>query len=377
MNHTFIDIHVIQTVPPSNMNRDDTGSPKTAYYGGVRRSRVSSQAWKRATRTAFGTILDRQDLGVRTKMVVDMVSEEIRSIEPSLEHGMSLELAEDVVNRAGIPTEKPRAKKDEEAGQESARSSYLVFLSRAQAENLAELAVSAWKSDESPDKKAARAAANRDHSVDVALFGRMVADASDINVDASVQVAHAISVHAVDNEYDYFTAVDDRAPSDNPGAGMIGTVEFNSATLYRYATVDLSALEGNLGNGDAARRAVEAFIQAFVTSMPTGKQNTFANRTLPDGVVVMVREGQPVNLVGAFERAVTTRDDGYVAEACRRLSTYATSVDDGFGHSAPKAWVLRAGEAADPLVALGKPVVLDELVSQLGDVVAERVGDRA
>jgi CRISPR system Cascade subunit CasC len=69
VNRIFLDVHALQTVPPSNLNRDDTGAPKTALYGGVPRARVSSQAWKRATRTYFADehLLEPSELGVRTK----------------------------------------------------------------------------------------------------------------------------------------------------------------------------------------------------------------------------------------------------------------------------------------------------------------------
>src|SRR5690606_3506822 len=104
-------------------------------------------------------------------------------------------------------------------------------------------------------------------SVAIALFGRMVADVADINVDAAVQVAHALSVHRVDNESDYYTAVDDENTDDETGAGMIGTVDFNSATLYRYAALGVHQLAATLGEGlrddeprtEPVRRAVEAF----------------------------------------------------------------------------------------------------------------------
>ncbi|MEK8144007.1 type I-E CRISPR-associated protein Cas7/Cse4/CasC [Streptomyces sp. M10(2022)] len=146
-------------------------------------------------------------------------------------------------------------------------------------------------------KAQAKAVANRHHSVDISLFGRMVADTADINVDAAAQVAHALGVHAVETESDYYTAVDDKNAADESGAGMIGTVDFNSSTLYRYAALDVDRLRDNLGMGlneekpgtDPVRRAVEAFLEGFVTSLPTGKINTFGNHTLPDAVVVKLR----------------------------------------------------------------------------------------
>ncbi|SDQ52554.1 type I-E CRISPR-associated protein Cas7/Cse4/CasC [Quadrisphaera sp. DSM 44207] len=381
MPRTFLDVHVLQTVPPSNLNRDDTGSPKTAYYGGVRRARVSSQAWKRATRKAFDELLDRDQLGVRTKRVVELVTEEIVALSPDLDEPQKHAVA--VLNAAmpKLELKRPeRKRKDsDDAKDEVAQSSYLIFLSRRQVQNLARLAVEAAGSGTKVSASAAKAAADSSHSVDVALFGRMVADATDINVDAAAQVAHAISVHAVDNEFDYFTAVDDRAPEDNAGAGMIGTVEFNSSTLYRYATVDVDALRRSLagadGDADATSAAVEAFLRAFVTSMPTGKQNTFAHRTLPDAVLVQVREKQPVNLVGAFEDAVRAGEaGGRLAQAAARLAQHSRDVDDAYGGAPVASWVVRVGTATEPLEALGEVVGIDDLVTAVGDQVRDRAG---
>ncbi len=215
-------------------------------------------------------------------------------------------------------------------------------------------------------------------TVDLALFGRMVADTTDLNVDAACQVAHAISVHPVDNEFDYFTAVDDHKAADDAedaGAGMIGTVEFNASTLYRYATVDADALKKNLGDDEATRRAVEAFVRAFVTSMPTGKQNTFANRTLPDAVVISIRETQPVNLVGAFEDAVIEKPRLRVAS--ERLAVYAQEVDAAFGTAPVVSWVVRIGEATEALAVLGESTPLGDAVALVGDTVKARLEGRS
>lgn len=156
-------------------------------------------------------------------------------------------------------------------------------MSFAQAKALAELAVAG-----STNKKEYQKALGAAPSMDMALFGRMVADDPSLNYDAAAQVAHSISTHAVQNEYDYFTAVDDCQAEDNAGAGHLGTVEYNSSTLYRYATVNVMELAGQLGAEQAAE-TVRAFGEAFLFSMPTGKQNSFANRTLPDAVYVTIR----------------------------------------------------------------------------------------
>ncbi|WP_436501676.1 type I-E CRISPR-associated protein Cas7/Cse4/CasC [Actinokineospora sp. HUAS TT18] len=373
MPRTTIDLHVIQTVPPSNLNRDDTGSPKTAVYGGVRRARVSSQAWKRATRDAFKDLLHASELGVRTKRVIELISQEITRREPGLADRAE-ELALALFKAAGFEAKKPREKK----GQDTpgpAEAGYLFFLSRRQIENLADLAVTVG--DGKFDKGEVRARANRDHSVDVALFGRMVAEATDLNVEAACQVAHALSVHSVANEYDYFTAVDDHKNDDveeDAGVGMIGTVEFNSSTLYRYATIDVDGLQANLGDVEATRRAVEAFIRAFVTSMPTGKQNTFANRTLPDAVLLVARESQSINLVGAYEDPVADGEKGgRITASLARLGEHAKDLHEAFDETPVAAWAFGGGERVDLLSDLAERTTINGAVAAVGELVAQRL----
>ncbi len=372
MSRTIIDIHILQTVPPSNLNRDDTGSPKTAIYGGVRRSRVSSQAWKRATRVAFETSLDRTDLGVRTRRIVELLAEEITARASELAD-RAVELAEATFKEVGIATKAPKKDATPESG-------YLVFLSRHQIQALAQAAVDAAATDDVAQnlkKTDVKALADQANSIDLALFGRMVADQTDLNVDAAVQVAHAISVHAVETEFDYFTAVDDYQGDDETGAGMIGTVEFNSATLYRFATLDVDRLADNLGDPAATQRAVQAFLTAFVRSMPTGKQNTFANRTLPEAVVILVRDTQPINLVGAFEQPVHESERaGRVKQACDALRAEAADIQRAYSETPLAGWVVRIGEDTASLDELGANATLTEAVDQLGALVAQRLGDR-
>jgi CRISPR system Cascade subunit CasC len=313
MKKLYIDFHVIQTVPPSCVNRDDTGSPKTAVYGGVKRARVSSQSWKAAMRRMFKENFNEAELGVRTKRIIEMVAQEICKLDAAQSEENAKSLAEKIINLAGVTTKDGQAKA-------------LFFIGKKQAENLAELILG----NSDATKKEAQIALNAGTSIDVALFGRMVADDPVLNADACSQVAHAISTHRVDNEYDYFTAMDDLSPEDSAGAGMIGTVEFNSSTLYRYATIAVHELRCALGNDmDALAKAVKEFARAFVLSMPDGKQNTFANRTLPDAVVIAVRSDQPVNLVGAFETPV--KGEGYAAKSVEAFEAYSAKVYQTFG----------------------------------------------
>ena len=348
----YVDFHILQTVPPSCINRDDTGSPKTAVYGGVTRARVSSQAWKHAMRAAFAENA-RLDVGKRTKKVADLVKEQILPLAPDADAD---KLAKKALENAGI-------KFDEKSKKDDTVTKALFFMSTAQAKALAELAV-----EGSADKKQYRDALKAAPSMDMALFGRMVADEPSLNYDAAAQVAHSISTHAVQNEYDYFTAVDDCQAEDNAGAGHLGTVEYNSSTLYRYATVNVMELAGQLGAAQAAE-TVRAFGEAFLFSMPTGKQNTFANRTLPDAVYVTLREDQPVNLCGAFERAVPRSAQGYAAPSKAALAQYAQQMYSSFAEAPAQSFTVGSGlEELAP--AQTAKAMLDALEKAVRDALA-------
>ncbi|MCD0452841.1 type I-E CRISPR-associated protein Cas7/Cse4/CasC [Actinocorallia sp. API 0066] len=319
----YIDFHILQTVPPANLNRDDNGNPKEARFGGVRRSRVSSQAWKRATRKAFDERLPEPDQTTRTKRIAGKLADRIEK-KTKIGEEQSLRIANALLEPLGI---KP--------GKKPGDTAYLLFFGNRQLDGITDLVADQAKTlaelDDSGLKETVKGLAVADelktgHTFGTALFGRMVADIPALNVDAAVQVAHALSTHAVDLESDYYTAVDDENEADETGAGMIGNVGFNSATLYRYASVGIHQLVTNLGDVDAAIEAVDLFAQAFALSMPTGHINSFAHRTRPSLVAVVVRDDQPVNLVSAFENPIRNGQGIAVASARALATEYAVAV---------------------------------------------------
>lgn len=297
----FLDVHVIQTLPPANINRDDTGSPKTAQYGGVRRARVSSQAWKKAMREYFYTHSEQSNVGVRTLLLVDYIAKKIIALKNDVPMDKAINLANEVLNCANVKTKDNKVKA-------------LFFLSDIQAQNLAKAAI-----DGITDKNKLREIFTANPAIDIALFGRMVADDPSLNEDASAQVAHAISTHQVENECDFFTAMDDLQATDQAGAGMLGSVEFNSATLYRYANVAVHQLLLQLGNQEMTVNTLKLFIESFANSLPTGKVNTFANQTLPQFLMVNLRADRPVSLVSAFEEPTQTKG-GYLIPSMAKLA---------------------------------------------------------
>jgi CRISPR system Cascade subunit CasC len=382
---TFVDIHIIQTVPPANLNRDDTGSPKSARFGGVRRARVSSQAWKRAARSLFVDYLPSEKLSVRTRRLVSLLDERLRAQGFKDDDASTIALA--ALSSLGLKTSK----------KESTESQYLLFLGNRQIDAMVTALVGARASLEAAVEADQNAKKSQEldeqlkqlnliqyggppHGADVALFGRMVADIPAINVDAATQVAHAISTHPVELEFDYFTAVDDLNPAEETGAGMIGTVEFNSATFYRYANVSPALLAENLGSVDEVRPTLEAFLHAWVKSIPSGHQTTFGHRTLPEFVLMLVRSDQPINLAGAFEEAVLPRGaDGIAASSVQKLCDQLDGLASVYGShptlvaaaALPQVRAVVEKRGDDSLVNSGSLMPFDATINAVLDAVEE------
>lgn len=371
----YFNFYALQNMPPNNVNRDDTGSPKMAPYGGVLRSRVSSQAQKHAMRLYFKEHFKDSNLGVRTKKAVSLIADKIVGKRPDLADTAN-KYAEMVLGATGVKMGKSTRKGNDEG---SVATAYLVFIADSELDGLANLAIE-W-ADKGADsanaamKKEVRQVFHGAQAVDIALFGRMLAGAPDLNTDASSQVAHALSVDAVSQDFDYFTAVDDKASDDNAGAGMIGTVPFTSSTLYRYADVNATALVKQLGSVEAAARAVSGFAEAFFKSMPTGKQNTFANRTLPEVCFVTVREDQPVNLVDAFETPVrATQKESVTENAARRLGAREQQLDSAYDVKPVAAYNVTVGDPVPELDAVSDHVNFTALCDDLASKASQLLG---
>lgn len=342
----FLEFHVIQNFAPSNLNRDDTGAPKDALFGGYRRARISSQCQKRALRqyVSINDLLPAENRGVRTKRLKKLLLEQLPGREEQ-EAGSRIEAA---LAAAGLTL------KDD-------ATQYLLFLGAGEITGLAALVEQHWDAlgaaaGFSADAKASKDAAKKAKkdakasmppeiqkqakaifdgakAVDVALFGRMLTDLPAVNQNAACQVAHAISTHAVEREFDYFTAVDEVAHEDT-GAGMIGQIEFNSATLYRYAVLDIGTLLGNLQDDqDLLLAAVRAYTEAMVRAIPTGKQNSFAAHNAPEFVGVCLRHGAPLSLANAFQRPISARrgDASLTALSVAELAQYEAKQSTAFG----------------------------------------------
>ena len=334
----LVELHAIQSFGPSNLNRDDTGNPKEALFGGVRRARISSQSAKRAMRISDVFAQSIQvPTGTRTKALVDEIA--ARLIAHDLPEDYGRQAATEVVEASFAKPDKKNANK----------TNVLVYISSGEIDLLVDQILEAYQAGTTVDtkllqKELGKHFKGRTLAPDIALFGRMLAEHPDLNIDAACQVAHAISTHEVNSaEFDYFTAVDDLMPGDESGAGMLGLVAFNSATYYRCARIDWEQLVTNL-NGDVelARSTVIAIMHAFALVVPTGMKNSFVNQHTPDFLLAVARpnnDGQ--SLVNAFEQPVRARQgSGYAETSVKVLAKYWEQIEQAFRLTDPVVSVL-------------------------------------
>lgn len=367
-----IELHVLQNFAPSNLNRDDTGAPKDCEFGGHRRARISSQCQKRAVRNAFEIeqLVDEQHRGARTKRLIHAVSDTLSS-----GHGHAPEealvLAGAAIEGLGL------ARNKKGTGSDLWKTEYLLFVPRRVIGEMAALLhehrtalTQASAAQESAGQEATKEKRKRDtkkaaegayprevkaaleslldrarNTVDVALFGRMIADKPDWNVEAACQVAQAISTNRMQMDFDFFTAVDDLKARDTAGSDMMGTVQFNSSCFYRYAVLDVDSLRGNLDGEDRLlRQAVRAFVQGFVSAIPTGKQNSMAAHNFPSYALAIIRKGgQPLSLANAFLKPARPRGEevDLVDDSIQKLESYATRLLDVLGNADRLTWADR------------------------------------
>jgi len=358
----LIQIHMLQNYAPSNLNRDDTGSPKDAIFGGATRGRISSQCLKRSIRksqTFADAFKDDGLLGERTKQLPAMIQKELEALDADKD---TITAIVSRVPEIGRESKKKKKEQDEdEVAEETAteiegegiagETKQLIFLDRkTEARPLAEkllaifkkVGAKEWTKLKIPDiTKDLDPSVPR--SIDIAMFGRMTTSQAFKNVQASVQVAHALSANALKTEFDYYTAMDDLKPDGVPGADMIGDVEFNSCTYYKYINVSWDGLLSNLGkdNIEIARRAVPALLEAAATAHPSGKQNAFGAFNLPDFVLVEVSERNlPVSYVNAFVVPVSGNNyQSLLTNSVTALSTYASRLTKAYNLEAQRAYM--------------------------------------
>ena len=333
------EIHMLKNYPPTNLNRDDTGSPKTCLFGGVMRGRISSQCLKRIWRMSdiFRNETGEENFGTRTRMMPAIVAELL------LNEGVSKEIVDIIQSKlTGIGNKEGKETKNGNA------TAQIVFYSADDIKAVAKAVkglIDKCKNKKEIEKltgkeihAAVEGVETRPVSVDIALFGRMVTSDAFRNVEASMQVAHAISTNKITVESDYFTAMDDMlsgAFMEESGAGMIGDTDYNASCYYIYASIDTDALRDNLSYADnpdeIIKKAIPALLRAMAFTNPSGKQNSFAGHALPSVIMVDRKEAKiPTSMVNAFVNPVHNGKDP-VSQSAVKLAEEADMISRNFG----------------------------------------------
>ena len=302
----LIELHILQSFPVTCLNRDDVGSPKSATFGGSQRARVSSQSLKRASRLRARDESPVGFEGIRSRFLLEPFATALLAA--------GLDEAEAAKKAAEICAvfSKVDAKKPDQV-------TTAVYLSPGEIQQLA----AAVAAGEAPDKAAKKV--DRLDAADIAFFGRMIANDATLNVEGAAMFSHALSTHTTANEIDFFSAVDDRkGDSEDAGAGMIGTLEYNSATYYRYVAINLDLLFDakhlKLLAPETRKSVLRAFISAVLTAVPGARQNSMNGATLPVEVLGIRKDkGQPLQLINAFEAPIKANGKGYAANSCTEM----------------------------------------------------------
>ena len=317
-----VEYHILQSFPVTCLNRDDVGAPKTAIVGGTKRARVSSQCWKRQVRLVMHEL--GAPIGMRTKYVKDLIKSKC----------MEMGANETQAEKCGAAVQQIflKTKKDEDVD----KVDTVTFLSPREVEKIAEYFKERdfFVPAENKEEKKKKDSFEKDilsmlteinkkertllDAWDIALFGRMVALEPKLNVEAAASFSHAISTHEVDNEIDFFTAVDDK--EEGSGSAHMGVTEFNSATYYRYIGLNLVQLKESLGSSEAVAEAVDIFTRALYLAVPYARQHSYAGYSSWDYAIVYLRKGQGLQV--CFDAPVYADQDGFLEPSQRYLREY-------------------------------------------------------
>lgn len=348
----FLQIHLLTAYGPANLNRDDLGRPKTAMFGDTERLRISSQSLKRAWREAFKLEFEGQH-GVRTKrLALEYFLKPLRAAGVSEKDAIKWSVL--VAAQFGKPKKQDKQKPDQEAELET-----LVFVGPDEIRAIEDLAKTCATEKREPNADDLKLLRANPAAVDIGMFGRMLADKPEFNVEAAVQVSHAITVHPAEPEDDYFTAVDDLSREDETGSSHLGESGFGAGVFYIYICVSRKLLLDNL-NGDAAlaSRAIDALVRTACTVAPTGKQNSFASRSRAFYAQAELGDGQPRQLSFAFLRDLSPNKEGLAASAIATMKKTQDGLDAVYGKTETRE-EFNSLEAKGTLDALSKFSVND------------------
>lgn len=323
----LIEMHILQSFPVTCLNRDDVGAPKSAYFGGATRARVSSQSWKRSIRLLASEYDKCSFCGKRGHYFASRLEE--RLIQEGFKEKEAKNLSEEIMTYLG-----ERDKKFKEGH----KTAVALYLSPGELDAIAKSAAADRKNGGvGPNKKGSLKKAIETVSpkdmADIAIFGRFVASDRTLTLEGAGLFSHALSTHRVDNDLDFFSAVDDLKPEDSEGAGHIGTLEFNSACYYRYIGLNLDLLRDADHLAHFSREEVKgvlnSFLKAGIMAVPGARKNSMLGHNPPSYTLGLVREGQPLSLVNAFETPVKS-SSGYIEPSIRALENHCNTLSNAY-----------------------------------------------
>ena len=377
------EIHMLKNYPPVNLNRDESGAPKSCMFGGTTRGRVSSQCLKRSWRTSplLSQTVGLEHLGLRTRQLPQLVADE---------------LAEMGVSQAYIEAVRPKisgfGNKDGTENKDGNYTAQIVFYAPEDIQAVAETEEKKLKECQSLKEvkalkgkelqEAVKGAEVRPITLDMALFGRMVTSNAFRDVEAAMQVAHAISTNKLNMESDYFTAMDDLlsgATMEETGSAMIGDTDYNSACYYLYASLDTDILQENLRYTPDAEKLIQTAVPALIRTMaltnPSGKQNSFAGNVLPSAILIECKEEKvPVSMVNAFVRPIKpepANDYDIVRGSIQALTDQVDTIQNSFGLAVERRlWFCAAPYGIVPQCETALCRTLPELVEQVAETLA-------
>lgn len=368
----FIELHMIQNFGPSCLNRDDTNTPKDCQFGGFRRARISSQCLKRSIREFFKEHIEQlqDNLGVRTKLLPKEI------IKILGENGKDKEEVSEIVKKV---LEKFKFKPDKDVE----KTDVLLFVKENAPQKIADFILENWddvskKNIPNNILKPIMEDVEKKLSADIALFGRMVATNTDLNVDAACYMAHALSTHKVDMEMDFYTALDDLQKETETGAGMMGIIMYNSSCFYRYSVLDFNQLLLNLQNDyDLAVSVVRSFIKASINAIPTGKQTSMAAFNKPDFIMTTIRSDQPWSLTNAFAKPtkVGYKDTDLIEQSIIKFENYLHDMIELYGKPDDfnLYYCLTGEKDLDKLAKIGNYYKsINEMIETVGENISER-----
>ncbi|TXL84735.1 type I-E CRISPR-associated protein Cas7/Cse4/CasC [Streptomyces sp. IB2014 016-6] len=375
----FLDLHILQSVPAANLNRDGDNEPKTIQFGNKIRAFISSQSWKRELR--LGVERDLDEPAARTRQLPPEVAQALRQAgwPEDLAAFAALQIARSATQE-GLKTN----------SREGHRTQATLFLpkdatgellalcedNRTQLEEALTEHTASEKKKTPPAVLPAKAVAAQltRRTTSISLFGRMLAELPSGHVEAAVQMAPAFTVHESDPQPDYFTTVEDWPQPGDKGSAHLQTAFLTTGIFYRYATLNITDFTRNLrGNTDGLKELIELFTWHFIMSLPQGKKTSTAPHTVPDLVHYAVRDSRPISYSAAFEQPVKAAPSGgYTAPARQALADYATTINRlvgtrrriAHGHTASTPLTPQLGTHHDSFEDLAEACATAALTSQ-------------